>query len=510
MAYAILKIVSDGNPNIPFDFSYLDDSELTVEINGTESSAWSLSSANIVTLNEAPELGSLVTVKRNTNLTDPIVSFSSASLLRAEDLDLAARQVLQAAQEAKDVSDFSLSEGADANFNGKTKRITNLSEPVNDSDAATMGYAKGTRDQIISVTDEILAAAAQASIDTNDVSQIRDELYNLTTELVALPYGQTGTVVYDANTGVLTFSLSEGPQGPIGEQGPSGATGPAGPTGPQGVIGPRGPIGPTGDTGPAGPTGIQGVDGAQGPRGETGPVGPTGLQGVTGDQGPQGIAGETGPIGPQGEVGLQGSTGAQGQIGPTGDTGPQGPQGNAGPLGPTGPQGTKGDTGDTGPTGPTGAQGPQGATGDQGPQGTSGATGAQGPTGSAGPLGPTGPQGEKGDTGDTGPQGPVGSQGPIGTTGSQGPIGATGPTGPQGPQGIQGDLGNKGPDGDQGPVGPTGSTGSQGPMGTSPLGLSFGRFVLNASTGVLSVEYYGDADDQDFSINSDGELEVTI
>ena len=193
--------------------------------------------------------------------------------------------------------------------------------------------------------------------------------------------------------------------------------------------------------------------------------------------------------------GPQGPVGATGPAGATGPQGPDGVQGVIGPQGPMGPQGPAGDTGPQGLQGVTGLQGPRGETGDVGPQGI------QGVTGDEGPMGPTG---------NTGPQGPVGPQGPIGATGQEGPIGATGPTGPQGPQGIQGALGDKGPTGDQGPIGPTGSTGSQGPMGTSPLGLSFGRFILNASTGVLSIEYYGDADDQDFSINSNGELEVEI
>jgi hypothetical protein len=33
---------------------------------------------------------------------------------------------------------------------------------------------------------------------------------------------------------------------------------------------------------------------------------------------------------------------------------------------------------------------------------------------------------------------------------------------------------------------------------------------MDPVTGMLSVDYYGAADDQDFSINSNGELEVTI
>jgi hypothetical protein len=52
-----------------------------------------------------------------------------------------------------------------------------------------------------------------------------------------------------------------------------------------------------------------------------------------------------------------------------------------------------------------------------------------------------------------------------------------------------------------------GDTGAAGPTG--PAGLAFGQFSIEPVTGMLSVNYYHAADEQDFSINSNGELEVT-
>jgi hypothetical protein len=45
-------------------------------------------------------------------------------------------------------------------------------------------------------------------------------------------------------------------------------------------------------------------------------------------------------------------------------------------------------------------------------------------------------------------------------------------------------------------------------MGATPLGLAFGTFSIN-SDGELQIEYYGDANDNDFSIDADGFLYVT-
>lgn len=106
----------------------------------------------------------------------------------------------------------------------------------------------------------------------------------------------------------------------------------------------------------------------------------------------------------------------------------------------------------------------------------------------------TGPQGERGLQGLQGPTGPLGG---IGPTGLQGPTGDKGPTGDQGPQGLMGVQGQQG------------AEGPQGPAGTAAVPLAFGRMKIN-SNGELVIEHYGDADSNDFTINSNGELEVRI
>ena len=402
MALSFVQYTGDGSTqvyNVPFH--YINQTDIHVTVNGVAATfAWLDSSR--VELTNAPAYGDTVEIRRVSQRTERLVNFQDGSVLNESTLDTDSDQLFEMVQEAFDAADEAIKLSSDGTFDAAQNRIKNIPNPVEDTDVVNKAYADGVRADVTTKHADVVIKHNDVVIKSSDITQIRNELYNLTTSMNSLPYGTSGYVNYDANTGELSFYLSEGPQGPTGATGPAGATGPQGPDGVQGVIGPQGPQGDTGDTGDTGPQGLQGVTGPQGPRGETGDVGPQGIQGVTGDEGP---------------------------------------------------------------------------------------------------MGPTG---------NTGPQGPVGSQGPVGATGQEGPIGATGPTGPQGPQGIQGSLGDKGPTGDQGPIGPTGSTGNQGPMGTSPLGLSFGKFSIDAATGVLSIEYYGDADDQDFSINSNGELEVTI
>lgn len=110
---------------------------------------------------------------------------------------------------------------------------------------------------------------------------------------------------------------------------------------------------------------------------------------------------------------------------------------------------------------------------------------------------PAGPTGATGDTGPTGAQGLQGLQGVQGVQGPEGEKGQRGDKGEQGEQGIQGLVGAQGPDGAQGPLGPT------------ALGLAFGRFVIDPTTGMLQCQYHGTTSDNDFTINANGELEVT-
>lgn len=158
------------------------------------------------------------------------------------------------------------------------------------------------------------------------------------------------------------FAVGQGLQISAGVLSSTVTTGPQGPQGIQGEIGPAGPKGDKGDTGLTGAAGPQGIQGV-GNTGATGPQGPQGIQGLTGATGPTGAA-STAP-GPQGPIGLTGAAGPQGA---KGDTGAQGIQGATGATGATGPQGL---TGATGAQGIQGIQGPAGATGPQGPSGIS-------------------------------------------------------------------------------------------------------------------------------------------
>ena len=105
---------------------------------------------------------------------------------------------------------------------------------------------------------------------------------------------------------LVSFTNTQGSEGPRGPQGETGPQGDPGPQGTQGTQGPQGPQGPQGDPGPAGADGVTPTIGENGNwyLGETDTGKPSrgeqGLKGDTGDQGPQGLPGPTGPGVPTG------------------------------------------------------------------------------------------------------------------------------------------------------------------------------------------------------------------
>src|SRR5262245_2220599 len=87
----------------------------------------------------------------------------------------------------------------------------------------------------------------------------------------------------------------------------------------------------------------------------------------------------------------------------------------------------------------------------------------------------------------TGPQEPTKTVTVDVGTGGQGPIGPIGPAGDKGDKGAPGDRGAAGP---AGPAGPKGDTGPQGPPGNAsscPTGSTFGKLVINAPKGQVSI-----------------------
>lgn len=81
-----------------------------------------------------------IELRRETSSTDRIVNFADGSILRAKDLNASQIQAIHIAEESRDLATLSISQNDLGELDAGGRRLTNLGEPISDSDAATKGY----------------------------------------------------------------------------------------------------------------------------------------------------------------------------------------------------------------------------------------------------------------------------------------------------------------------------------------------------------------------------------
>ena len=133
-----------------FNFDYLEDEHVTVEINGVAqlSSAYSVivesNGDTKVRLNVGATAGQIVRVRRKSQPDTNLVDFVNGSVLTESELDRAYLHNRYLAEEISELNDASLQkeQGGD-NWDAQGKRITNVGTPTNLGDATTKAYVDG-------------------------------------------------------------------------------------------------------------------------------------------------------------------------------------------------------------------------------------------------------------------------------------------------------------------------------------------------------------------------------
>jgi hypothetical protein len=133
-----------------FNFDYLEDEHVTVEINGVAqlSSAYSVivesNGDTKVRLNVGATAGQIVRVRRKSQPDTNLVDFVNGSVLTESELDRAYLHNRYLAEEISELNDASLQlEQGGTNWDAKNKRITNVGTPTNLGDATTKAYVDG-------------------------------------------------------------------------------------------------------------------------------------------------------------------------------------------------------------------------------------------------------------------------------------------------------------------------------------------------------------------------------
>lgn len=169
MAISYVDYVGNGvTTNFSVTFPYLDREHVYARVNGIDVE-FSWINSTTIAISPAPASTTLVRVGRDTPSLVPEVDFQDGAIVTEEQLDTNSKQNLYVSQEAEDAAAQTLGRTADgANWDGGSKRLTNLDDPVNDQDAVTKAYLLEEVGANYNALAQAAAQAAAASYDSFD------------------------------------------------------------------------------------------------------------------------------------------------------------------------------------------------------------------------------------------------------------------------------------------------------------------------------------------------------
>ena len=164
-AYKTYSNLTGAQTDFPIDFDYEFDNEIKVELDGVLITDYSIISGGILRFNVAPT-GSIMELFRETDLSKPRVTLDDDTGFLAEDLNNANTQLINAAQEVRDLSErFVLREDT---LDFKNVRGTRVGDPTANTDATNKQYVDA---KFADVDTSVAAAqAAQAAAESAQTS----------------------------------------------------------------------------------------------------------------------------------------------------------------------------------------------------------------------------------------------------------------------------------------------------------------------------------------------------
>ena len=124
-------------------FTYIDSTHVKCFLDGVSTTAFSVSGST-VTFNSAPANGVVIRIERQTPLTARLVDFQDGSVLTEADLDMSANQNFFAVQEFSDDATNYMQLDTDDKYNGQSKVIKSVANPVDNNDAVNKTYLENT------------------------------------------------------------------------------------------------------------------------------------------------------------------------------------------------------------------------------------------------------------------------------------------------------------------------------------------------------------------------------
>ena len=172
-------------------FTYQAESEISVTVDGVAETGLTFPSSSTVQLTSAPATGTLVQVRRTTDLATRAVDFASGSVLTEEDLDNSSIQTFHAAQEAIDKTNDGMTLGSDDKWDSQNKIIKSVGTPTATTDAATKAYVDGVAGSASAAAASASAAASSATAAATSATAASTSATNAGTSATTASTGAT-------------------------------------------------------------------------------------------------------------------------------------------------------------------------------------------------------------------------------------------------------------------------------------------------------------------------------
>ena len=210
MANSFVRYTGNGSTTqYAVSFSYRDQADVTVTINGVATTAFTWNSAGTqITFSSPPANLSAIEIRRRTSQTSRLVDYAAGSVLTENDLDTDSNQAFFMGQEAiDDAGDVIKLDAANFQWDVQSKRLTNVADPVNNNDGVNKQFISTNLPNITTVAGISSNVTTVAGIASN-VTSVAGNATNINT--VANNIANVNTVAADiAKVIVVANDLNE-------------------------------------------------------------------------------------------------------------------------------------------------------------------------------------------------------------------------------------------------------------------------------------------------------------
>jgi len=193
MANSFVRYTGNGTTTTyAIPFSYRDSADLSATVAGVNVTAYTLDAAGTnLTFTTAPANNAAIEIRRTTSQNTKLVDYVSGSVLTENDLDTDSDQAFYMSQEAIDKAGDVISlDNVDFNWNVQNKRLKNVADPVDNTDAVNK--------QFISTNIPNITTVAGISSDVTTVAGISSDVTAVASD--ATDIGTVATNIASVNT----------------------------------------------------------------------------------------------------------------------------------------------------------------------------------------------------------------------------------------------------------------------------------------------------------------------